>query len=377
MMKRTDPEHGRTHSHMQTRREFMASAAALAAAGMHAASDEDPFLRTGRSPHPAELPADPSPDEISSLSRRWSFWMDAPDGYSFRRESRLVRRYSYADYNAELYLQRNGPEEWQWQRVLKVFPKRIERPLAAVGIPFYYIEAMLGHELDDESATLPRFTEIAQAAQLARRGYMAITCDLSHQNYVRYGEPPPRDRWGRFQDMAYRLAEDWPMWNSHSHRVFVTRLMLDLLEDDPRVDRNRIGITGHSLGGQTCFHAGCLDGRVKAIMASDFALNFDQSCWNILHYWAGKLPAVRADGLENHTMLTISGGKPFCLLAGFYDDARSYLEMVKAKGYRNHPDDLLFVHHAVGHRPPQWALELGYAFLDRKLGVNPERRLCS
>jgi len=54
-----------------------------------------------------------------------------------------------------------------------------------------------------------------------------------------------------------------------------------------------------------------LDPRVKAIMASDFALNFDQSCWDVLHYWGGKLSAVRADGLENHTMLTISRGKPF------------------------------------------------------------------
>ena len=369
-------KHGGRPFDMRTRREFMLSAAALSAAGMFA-TDGASLLRKGRTPHPAELPDDPSPDEIASLKRRWEFWMGPPKGYSFKRESRLAGRYSYTDYDAELYLQRNGPEEWQWQRVLKVFPKKIEKPLAAVAIPFYYVEAMLGHELDDESAKLPRFTEIAQAAQLARRGYMAITCDLSHQNYVKYAKPEPRDSRHRFRDTAYKLADDWPMWNSHAHRVFVTRLMIDMLESDPRIDKMRIGITGHSLGGQTCFHAGCLDHRVKAIMASDFALNFDQSCWNILHYWGGKLPAVRADGLENCTMLTVSGGKPFCLLAGYYDDARSYSEMTQAKGYRSHPGDLLFVHHAAGHRPPQWALELGYRFLDKKLGVTPETRLCT
>ena len=362
---------------MQTRREFMTQAASLAALGLCASDGNgNPYWRSGRSPSSVELPDDPTPEEVASLRRRWGFWMDAPEGYVFKKEYRLVRRYTYTHYNAELYLQRNGPEEWQWQRVIKVFPKKIDRPLAAVGIPYYHIEGMLGHELEDESAVLERYVEVSQAAQLARRGYMAIACDLSQQNYVKYDVPPSRDHWTRFHDMAYRLAEDWPMWNSHAHRVFVARLMLDLLEDDPRVDRSRIGMTGHSLGGQTCFHAGCLDPRVKAIMASDFALNFDQSCWDVLHYFAGKLRAVRADGLENHTMLTISGGKPFCLLAGFYDDARSYTEMTMAKGYKSIPGNLRMVHHAAAHRAPQWALEAGYEFLDRCLGVTPEVKLC-
>ena len=325
-------------------------------------------------PSPEELPGEPTPEELADLRRRWGFWLDAPEGYAFKKEHKLVKKYSYQVYDAELYLQKNGPEDWQWQRVLKVFPKNITKPLPAVGIPFYYVEAMLGHELDDESAKLEHFVEIAQAAQLAKRGYMAITCDLSQQNYVKYDKPPARDCWWRFRDMSLKLAEDYPMWNPHAHRVYVTRLMFDLLEDDTRVDKSRIGITGHSLGGQTCYYAGCLDPRVKAIMASDFAFNFGQSCWDVLHYWGGKLPTVRGGGLENYSLLTLSGAKPFCLLSGFYDDARSYYDMVKAKGYRSHPHDLKIVNHGVGHRAPQWALEEGYSFLDRVLGVEPEVR---
>ncbi len=359
-----------------TRRSFIARTAAMAAlGGLHAAEGGGTASSVARSPSPVELPEDPSPGETASLAQRWGFWLDAPEGYAFKKEVRLVKRYSYSDCDAELYLQKNGPEQWHWQRVLKVFPKKITKPLAAVGIPFYYVEAMLGHELDDESAVLEHFVEVAQARQLARRGYMAITCDLSHQNYVKYDVPRSRIHWERFRDMSMKLAEDWPMWNAHAHRVYVTRLMLDLLDDDPRVDRSRIGITGHSLGGQTCYYAGCLDPRVKAIMASDFAFSFDQSCWDILHYWGGKLATVRACGLENYSLLTLSGAKPFCLLSGFYDDERSYYDMVKAKGYRSHPQDLLFINHAVGHRPPQWALEAGYAFLDERLGVKPEVRL--
>ena len=351
---------------MIDRRDFISAGAAAFLCGAAQAS---------RTPAPAELAEDATPGEIERLRRLWGFWLDPPAGYSFRREHRLVGRYSYSNYDAELYLQRNGPEQWHWQRVLKVFPKRIARPLAAVGIPFYYVEAMLGHELDDETAALGKFTGIAQAAQLARRGYMAITCDLTQQNYVKYGVPPPRDHWDRFRDMSFKLAEDWPMWSPHAHRVFATRLMLDLLEGDERVDPSRIGMTGHSLGGQTGFYAGCLDPRVKAIMASDFAFQFDESCWDVLHYWGGKLPTVRGLGLENHTLLTLSGAKPFCLLAGLYDDERSYDSMRKAKGYKGRPDDLRFIHHATGHRPPKWALDEGYDFLASRLASPPAAKV--
>ena len=345
---------------METRRSFIGKGSAVLLAGAFGAA---PW----RTAEALELPDGPTAEELDELRRKWSFWLDPPEGYVFRRESRLVKAYEYSDCRAELYLQRNGPEDWHWQRVLKVFPKTIEKPLPAVGIPFYTIEAMLGHELDDESKVLERYLEIAQAKQLARRGYMAITCDTSSRNYVKYDDPRGVDARVQARTAALKLAEDWPMWNLHAHRVFVTRLMLDLLDDDPRVDRTRIGITGHSLGGQTCFYAGCLDPRVKAIMASDFGFRFDQTCWDVLHYFGGKLAAIRADGLENHTLLTLSGAKPFCLLAGYYDDDTSFGDMAKAKGYAKRPADLMLVNHAVGHRPPAWALEAGYNFLDRKL----------
>ena len=69
-----------------------------------------PWIVSARTPAPVELAEDPSASEIEELRRRWGFWLDAPAGYSFQREHRLVKKYSYRDYDAELYLQRNGPE---------------------------------------------------------------------------------------------------------------------------------------------------------------------------------------------------------------------------------------------------------------------------
>ncbi|MBQ9741326.1 MAG: hypothetical protein IJV91_10365, partial [Kiritimatiellae bacterium] len=78
----------------------MAHAASLAALGLYASDRSvNPYLRTGRSPFSVELPDDPTPDEIESLKRRWRFWMNPPEGYVFKREYHLVKRYSYTHYD--------------------------------------------------------------------------------------------------------------------------------------------------------------------------------------------------------------------------------------------------------------------------------------
>lgn len=70
----------------------------------------------------------------------------------------------------------------------------------------------------------------------------------------------------------------------------------------------------------------------------------------------------------NHAgLLSLSGGKPFCLIAGKYDNEESGVIMRKAKGYEGHPERLLLINHARGHRPPRDATEAGYRFLDKYL----------
>ncbi|MBQ7335613.1 MAG: hypothetical protein IJW92_03975, partial [Clostridia bacterium] len=74
-------------------------------------------------------------------------------------------------------------------------------------------------------------------------------------------------------------------------------------------------------------------------------------------------------GMDHTELLSIAAPKPFCLLAGQYDDAASGDAMRRARGYAQNGDRLMLVNHATGHRPPLWALEQGYAFLDRWLKI--------
>ena len=77
--------------------------------------------------------------------------------------------------------------------------------------------------------------------------------------------------------------------------------------------------------------------------------------------------ALAEELLKNADILSQSGGKPFCLIAGKYDDADSGAVMRSAKGYDACPESLLLIRHGTGHRPPRWATEEGYRFLDRYL----------
>lgn len=355
------------------RREFIRRSAAglagCAAAAVAPASANAKQVSGGmpRSCGASLLPEDPTPEEIADLKRKWSYWMDPPEGYRFTPEVKFVKKVELDDgCVAELYLQRNGPKPHHVQRVLKMFPKDAKEPLPAIVCPDYYVEGSAGFKFEDPQKPFVASEGVTMSRHLARKGFATITCDAFHLNYVT--NEIGKESMNRWKVAAHELYKDWPEWNCMAKKVHDIRLTIDLLESDSRIDMTRVGMAGHSLGGQTTLYAGCLDPRVKAMFCDDFGFRFDQNNWDMVHYWGGRLSAAqKADGLENHQLLTLSGAKPFCLVAGHYDDDTSFTDMLKAKGYRSRPGDLMFINHATGHQPPEWALEAGYDFLYRKL----------
>jgi dienelactone hydrolase len=288
-------------------------------------------------------------------------YLQVPEDYVFEAEVKAVGTYEFDHFDAELLLQKNGPDTWQ--RVLKVFPKEYEGRLPAVVVPFYFPEAMLGSELD--GTPLPKYAGIEMMAHLASRGFACISADAYHLTYV--DNDKPRDAFSRWSDAGSRISEDYPRWCGIGKLTADTRLLVDLLEEDPRVDAGRIGIAGHSLGGKMAFYAGCMDRRIKAIMVSDFGFLWDQSNWEKSWYWGDKIMILKEKGLSNIDMLSASGRTPVCLIAGQYDTDESFAAMKKAAGYKAFPERLEFINHASGHRPPAYALEAGYDFLEKHL----------
>ena len=304
-----------------------------------------------------------------ALPAEWSDALAVPEGYAFERRVERVRTWDFPAFTVECYRQANGPGTEQ--RVFVAVPKGKSGKLPAVAVPFYYPEAMLGFD-PATGEELPKFKGVTMLADLARRGFVAATADAYHLTY-RVGAVEPRGDFKRWQKAAEALARDWPGWTGVGKLTADTRLMIDLLADDPRVDTARIGIIGHSLGGKMAFYAGCADPRVKVIVTSDWGIDWDRTNWSDPWYWgAARVDAMKAAGRTHADLLACAGGKPFMLIAGKYDTAASARAILdKVPAYRAHPERCVVLDHASGHRPPPDALEAGYRFLDKHLKNNP------
>ena len=292
----------------------------------------------------------------------WLDWLGTPSERYTPWVSPCQKRFHLPGCVGELYEQANGTGSVQ--RVMMLFPEPAEGPFPAVVVPFYYPEAMLGMDPFTGEA-LPKFAGIGMMLHLVRRGYAVISADAYHLTYL--PSVKTRDDFTRWKDAAEALRKDHPHWTGIGKLTADTMLLVDMLAADPRIDADRIGIAGHSLGGKMAFYTGCLDKRIRVILASDFGIGWDQTNWRDIWYWGAKVEAMQMAGLDHSSLLGCAAPKPMCLLAGQYDDMTSWDMMQAAPGYENCPDRLQIIHHASGHRPPKWALEEGYAFLDRFL----------
>ncbi len=300
---------------------------------------------------------------MKSVYDLWRELLSVPEKYQFERSVKLVKNYQYDTFDAELYLQNNGPDTVQ--RVLITMPKNFSGKLPAVVIPFYFPEAMIGFDMETLEE-LPRFSEIAMSRFLAERGFITITADAYHLTYCT-SDKSAREDFERWQRAGDALLADHPAWCGCGKLHADTQLLIDMLEKDERVDSNRIGIAGHSLGGKMAFYTGCLDERIKVMMASDFGINWDQTNWHDVWYWGDKVKKLIAEGLEHSQLLAMAGGKPFILLAGHYDNMASFDTMKRSGAYADSSEDLVIINHATGHRPPRDVLQKGMDFLEKYL----------
>lgn len=289
-------------------------------------------------------------------------YIDPPVGYVATGVVEPGERYPFETFDVEYYMQSDGPGTSQ--RVVMVFPKNCPAKIPAVVVPFYFPEAMIG--MDPRTGeSLPRYAGIEMMARLAERGIASISAESYHLTYIRSDKD--RDDFTRWEDAGRALLRDYPQWSGIGKLVFDTRLLVDILERDDRIDGTRIGIAGHSLGGKMAFYTGCLDPRIKVILASDFGFLWERTNWEKCWYWGEKLNILKKEGIDNTTVLSMSGGKPIYLIAGEADDERSFDAMAMARGYEHHLERIGFFNHATGHRPTTEALEKGLDFLEEHL----------
>ena len=298
---------------------------------------------------------------MSDVKRKWLEALGTPSYEIPKEPITFIRRYEYEGFDLEVYVQKNDPKSLQ--RVMIAFPKKITLPCPAVVIPFYFPEAMLGFD-PVTGETLAKYTSISMMEDLVKRGYITASADAYYLTYTQ--NIHERNSGELWREAGTYLRKDNPGWSGMGKLVSDTKLLIDAVASDYRVETSRIGIAGHSLGGKMAFYTGCLDERVKVMIASDFGIGWNQTNWDDIWYWGDKVEVFIENGMDHSGLLGITAPKPFCLIAGQYDDETSWDMMRKASGYAD-DEHLKFINHATGHRPPLWALEEAYDFLDKWL----------
>lgn len=104
----------------------------------------------------------------------------------------------------------------------------------------------------DEPAGLGGLPSLHYAHELANRGYVCLVPD-----YPSFGEYP------------YDFKEQGSHYASGSMKaIWNNQRAVDLLESLPQVDKRRIGVIGHSLGGHNALFTAVFDERLKAVVSS-------------------------------------------------------------------------------------------------------------
>jgi dienelactone hydrolase len=228
----------------------------------------------------------------------------------------------------------------------------------------------------DGPAGLGSTSDQHYALELARRGYVTIVADA-----LCFGERQDargklkKGEYERFEAL-HRITEGKTLQGKY---VWDARRALDYLETRPEVDPSRIGMIGHSLGGQETLFTTATDTRIKAAVSScGFGSLRTLKRDRILHNFALFVPELAGQG-DYGAVLALIAPRPF-LVAARSEDPIFPMEGIEetvaggrlAYAAAGAADHLGTFYEPGPHQFSPAMREAAYAWLDRWLKV-PKR----
>jgi pimeloyl-ACP methyl ester carboxylesterase len=232
----------------------------------------------------------------------------------------------------------------------------------------------------EQAAGLVDNPDKAYLDHLCRRGYVVI----APEHFVSGERVPPEGKY----DTA-RFYEKHPEWTAVGKFTFEHSIAVDVLAALPEVDAERLGVIGHSLGGQGTMFLAAYDQRLKAA-ASNCAASFFRHNPGVEHWARGRwyvyLKQLRPGVLRGelppidfHEIIALVAPRAYLDVSGFNDGDRRVqrhrLDMLAsvARVYElvGVPENFGFFVHGRGHSVGHESRELIYGWLDAHL--RPER----
>lgn len=230
------------------------------------------------------------------------------------------------------------------------------RPLPVVIVPFYDVDAPAGRNLGGRNFAPPGVRNFAQHA--VDRGYMAVAIRWFGESY---GES--------YSEAVANLALRHPGVTGLGKWVWDARRLVDYLHTRPDVDRGRVAMIGHSLGGKMTLYAAALDPRIHVAVASEPGIGLAFSNYEDFWYWGEKIRQL-PPGTDQHELVGLLAPRPFFLIAGDSADNDQALDfLAAARPLYREPERLGFYNHRTGHSPTAEAVGRAMDWITRWFGA--------
>jgi len=228
----------------------------------------------------------------------------------------------------------------------------------------------------DRAAALVDNPDKAYLDHLCRRGYVVIAPD----HFVA-GHRIPEE--GPYETEAFHRKH--PDWTAVGKFTYEHAIAIDVLENLPHVDKNRIGAMGHSLGGHGTLFLAAYDDRIKAAACNCggafFRHNSKVEAWSRDQWYVyfkhlrpgllqGELPPI-----DFHEIMALVAPRAFLDLSSIQDgdpltQKHRVLMLMKVMDIYEllgQSDQFAFFVHGKGHAVPYESRQLLYGWLDTHL----------
>lgn len=295
-----------------------------------------------------------------AILAKWLKLLGSMETSSPSPQARLVETVKDQNYTARLMYLQVEPD-W-WEKILVMTPASdFQRPRPVVIVPFYDVDTPAGRNLSGRSFLGMGVDSYAYAA--VQKGYIAVAIRWFGESY---GE------W--YSEAVANLKLRHPSCTGLGKWVWDAQRLVDYLYSLPEVDRDHVGIIGHSLGGKMALYAAAFEPRITAVISNEPGVGLSFSNYDDYWYFGDLIDKVEK-GTDQHELIALIAPRPFLLIGGdTYDTAKSWYYINAARQVYNlygKPRNIGYFNHHKGHMPTPEAVWRAMEWLAHFLG--PQR----